>query len=119
MYEYKAQFVRVIDGDTVTLEIDLGLHVRKVETVRLYGINTPELHAKDEAERALAVKARDYVENALGMATAIVARTLKPYETDKYGRFLADVYYQSLGETMLCPLNKELLDLGLAEVYVP
>lgn len=60
MYTYKAKLVRIIDGDTVDAEIDLGFGVFINQRVRLYGINTPETRTLDleEKERGLAAKSR-------------------------------------------------------------
>ena len=43
-YQYKAEVVRVVDGDTVDVLIDLGLNVFTKERIRLFGINTPETY---------------------------------------------------------------------------
>jgi len=51
MFEYKIEILRVIDGDTVEARVDLGFHTFVVEKMRLWGINTPELHSRDEQER--------------------------------------------------------------------
>ena len=60
MYTYKAKLMRVVDGDTVDAEIDLGFGVFMKQRIRLYGINTPESRTRDleEKERGLAAKAR-------------------------------------------------------------
>jgi endonuclease YncB( thermonuclease family) len=84
-YRYRAELDRVIDGDTVSLNIDLGFGVwaHKVK-VRLSGIDAPEI--KEEGGGA----ARRYlVERLTGQV--IVAETTKD-RTDKYGRYLAELY---------------------------
>ena len=60
MYQYKAELIRVIDGDTVDAMIDCGFSTFKKERIRLYGINTPETRTRDlkEKEKGLAAKAR-------------------------------------------------------------
>lgn len=60
VYTYKAKLVRVIDGDTIDAEIDLGFNVLMRQRIRLYGINTPESRTRDleEKERGLAAKQR-------------------------------------------------------------
>ena len=55
MYEYRARITRVIDGDTVEAEIDLGFRVSLEVVLRLVGINTPEVHGPDRP-RGLAAK---------------------------------------------------------------
>ena len=83
MYTYKAQVVRVIDGDTVVLNIDLGFKIFHIMSCRLAGINAPEFHAKDEATRAAAIASKNYLMSLLpvGEWVEIVSRKL-----DKYGR---------------------------------
>jgi micrococcal nuclease len=60
MYTYRVKLVRVIDGDTIDAEIDLGFNVMMRQRIRLYGISTPATHTKDleEKERGLASKQR-------------------------------------------------------------
>lgn len=60
MYTYKAKLVRVVDGDTIDAEIDLGFNVLIRQRIRLYGIDTPESRTRDleEKERGLAAKQR-------------------------------------------------------------
>ena len=86
MYQYRAACVRVVDGDTIDFQIDLGFFLTQVCRVRLRGINTPELHG-ETAEKGREAKA--YVEFLLQKAATILLRT---YKTEKFGRWLADVW---------------------------
>ena len=52
MYTYHAEVLRVVDGDTVDVLIDVGFSTFRKERVRLYGINTPETRTKDLEEKA-------------------------------------------------------------------
>ena len=88
-YVRKASVVRVIDGDSVVVDIDLGFNITKRETVRLMGINTPELNSKDPIEREKAKRSREYLSGLLAPGTVI--KTHKPSQDDKYGRYLADI----------------------------
>ncbi len=91
MYTYKATIVRVIDGDTVVLNIDLGFKIHHITPCRLAGINAPEMNAKDEKVRAAAVASKEYLMSLLpeGVDVTIISKKL-----DKYGRpvvyFLAE-----------------------------
>ena len=60
MYEYKCELIKVVDGDTIDVLIDVGFSTYRKERVRLYGINTPECRTRDlkEKEKGLAAKAR-------------------------------------------------------------
>ena len=109
-YWYKAKYVKAYDGDTVTLDIDLGFFTWiKDQTFRLYGIDTPELRGD---ERVKGLEARDYVRSRLEKATAIYVKTYKDTK-GKYGRWLADIYID--GEN----LNHTLIGLGYAVKYLP
>ena len=89
MYEYRARITRVIDGDTVEAEIDLGFHVTLTVTLRLAGINAPETRGK---ERPRGLAATRYLESLLddlaGDMRVLTVRTRKDV-TEKYGRYLA------------------------------
>lgn len=112
MYEYQAKVVRVIDGDTVTLDIDLGFGIVMTNTtVRLYGVDTPELHSSNPEERATARRAKEILEHLLSSKTVVV-QTLKDKD-DKYGRLLAVI--KSAEDKV--PVNQVLIELGLAKPY--
>ena len=66
MYEYRARITRVIDGDTVEAEIDLGFHVTFTATLRLTGINAPETRG---TERPQGLASTRYLESLLDELT--------------------------------------------------
>ncbi len=111
-YTYVARVLRVIDGDTVWLDIDCGFRVWARQKVRLRGIDTPEI------KTAEGVRARDFVAEALESVPFVVVTTTKP---DKYDRYLADLFYlpeAEKAEEALAKgrfLNRELVEQGLAE----
>lgn len=82
MYEYGCRMVRVIDGDTVEVDIDLGFKIHQRRIVRLYGVNTPELPT--EPGKAAKAFTQDWLESAFNLV--IVTQKDK---ADKYGRYLA------------------------------
>lgn len=100
MYEYSAHCVRVIDGDTLLLDIDLGFHITVRERVRLEGVNTPEM----PTEAGFA--AQRWVEGWVASNAALTVQVKRA--TDKYGRYVVRVLS---GE--LC-LNDELVSAGHA-----
>ena len=118
MYQYKAKVIRVVDGDTVYLDLDLGLMVRMVVDVRLVGINTPEIVGPS---KEAGLKSKAFVEQALPAGSAAYVQT---YKAEKYGRYLADIWYLPGVEDVERikkegrHLNKELLENGLAEPYM-
>lgn len=108
LYTYKATVVRVIDGDTVELIIDLGFTVQWKSTCRLYGINTPELRSKNADEKAKALLARDFTKANLNEGAIVIIKSKK---LDKYGRPLVDIY---CSEDYSIHLNAALIDAELA-----
>lgn len=93
---------RVVDGDTIDVEIDFGFKLKKKERLRLYGINAPETRGK-EKEKGLKSKERLI---ALIEGKNIVVETEKK---GKFGRYLAKIYYQNKY------INRWLVNGGFAE----
>jgi micrococcal nuclease len=92
MYEYRIEIVRVIDGDTVDVNVDLGFGVwLKKERVRLFGIDTPESRTRDKAEKVYGLKAKEYLKAALKKGQPVL-RTHKD-KTGKFGRILGELLY--------------------------
>lgn len=88
---YRAYGLRAIDGDTIDILVDLGLSCYRTETVRVAGVNTPELHASDPVVRGQAQAAKAFTAKLIEGRVFIV-RTYRPaQETEKYGRYLAEV----------------------------
>jgi micrococcal nuclease len=89
LYHYDAIVNRVIDGDTVNLTIDLGFRMYHRANCRLYGINTPELNAKDPDTRLKAQEAMKFLSEWLlpGIKVSIISK-----ELDKYGRPLVNIF---------------------------
>ena len=113
MYEYRFTLDRVVDGDTIDIDIDLGFNtVLKKQRVRLYGMNTPESRTRDLEEKAagLAAKARliDLLEGGekLHLQTALDKKA-----REKYGRILGIIYADGIN------LNQTLMDEGHAIAY--
>jgi micrococcal nuclease len=89
IYIYKAELIRVVDGDTVELMIDLGFSQFTRQTMRLYGIDAPEMRTKEGKA------AKAWLEDALMPLEAIYVQTIQlstKAKRDKYGRFLAVLY---------------------------
>jgi len=107
MYEYAAQVLDVYDGDTIHVEVDLGCDIDTRLTVRLAGINAPELAVKPAGPDA-----RDFLAATLG-AGAITLRTIKD-RREKYGRYLG---------ILILPdgtnVNDLMVSSGHAVVYMP
>ena len=90
MYEYNCTIVRVVDGDTVDVDIDLGFDTwRCGERIRLYGIDTPECRTRDAEEKAAGFLAKEFVEDALHVGGTY---RLQTKEKGKFGRYLGTIY---------------------------
>lgn len=89
MYQYHATLARVIDGDTFALDIDLGFHITVRETVRLFGIDCPEIRT-EEGKRAKAFTEAWFAGCTAGVYIETVRRPAGEVMT--LGRWLAKVY---------------------------
>ena len=112
LYNYRAKVVGIYDGDSVTIDIDLGLGVWvKGQKCRLSGIDTPEIRGE---ERVAGLKAKIRLsELILGKQVAI---TTEKDKTGKYGRWLVTIWDLNDDGTWV-NINKLLLSEGHAEVY--
>ncbi|MFH0985403.1 MAG: DUF1016 N-terminal domain-containing protein [Candidatus Omnitrophota bacterium] len=116
LYTYRAYVHRVLDGDTIEAVIDLGFGVRSVQTLRLRGIDAPEMVSKEgkEAkaflEKELRITEAEKQEKSLPLASDLSASPvlIRTVKSDKYDRYLADVFMDGL-----C-LNQALVEKGLA-----
>ena len=89
MYEYRIKKVyKVVDGDTIDVDIDLGFNISFFQRVRLAGIDTPESRTKDVHEKKLGLEVKEKLSDLLKGASNIVIKTEKPDSTEKYGRIL-------------------------------
>jgi len=94
LYEYAAVLQRVVDGDTVILDIDLGFGVwKRGESFRLYGINAPEMRgASKVAGQAAKTYLMALLMHQLEHTEPLLVRTHKADKQDKYGRYLATLW---------------------------
>jgi micrococcal nuclease len=109
MYEYSAKVIRIIDGDTIELDIDLGFTLHIHQRCRLYGIDAPEVRTRDLEEKERGMKAKFWITHQLLNKEVKV----KTYKDDKYGRMLAEIFYN--GENV----NEDMIKRGLAKKYRP
>jgi len=119
LYTYLAKCLRIIDGDTLELDIDLGLHAHVIEKVRLADIDTPEVYGvkKDSEEYKAGKKASDRVrdlifEDGKPGSKQLWVQTQKDAE-GKYGRYVVKVFLYV--DTEFVCLNDLLVKEGLAE----
>ena len=112
MYEYKIkEILKVYDGDTITVSIDLGFNTFRTEVLRFANIDTPEIRGEERPEGLIA---REYVASKLYLAVEesidITVKTEKDNK-GKYGRYIAEIF---IGDDEIS-LNEHLVNEGLAE----
>ena len=106
-YFYEAKVINVVDGDTIDCKVDLGFYTYVEMRFRLNGVDTAELHSKDETKRALAKQAKEFVTNTILNKDVL----LQTFKQDKYGRFLCEVFIDDSS------VNRRLIEMGLGESY--
>ena len=117
MYTYKIKLDRVVDGDTIDAEIDLGFDVKIKKRIRFMGINAPESRTKDLEEKAKGLAAKDRVKQLLEGCENI---TLKSHGVGKFGRCLGEIFLDMVDgqeKITLESLNELLIKEGHAKEY--
>jgi micrococcal nuclease len=115
MFEYYVKKVtKVVDGDTIDVDIDLGFDISFSSRVRLAGIDTPESRTADKAEKALGLEAKAYLKHAIDAAKTVVIKTEKMNSSEKYGRILGWLYLD--GDTV--SVNDHMINDGHAWGYL-
>jgi len=93
MFEYRVKIKRVVDGDTVDVDIDLGFGVWLTnERVRLYGVDTPESRTRDKVEKIYGLAAKDFVKKFCDDKVGMILKT-KTYDSKgKFGRIMGELW---------------------------
>ena len=117
MYTYKIFLLKVIDGDTIDAEIDLGFDIKVKKRIRLMGINAPESRTRDleEKKKGLAAKAR-VIELLQETSSKPGYFRLKSHGVGKYGRVLGEIFIQD-AEGKQYNINEQLQIEGHAYRY--
>lgn len=93
MYEYRVKIIKVVDGDTVDVDIDLGFGmVYKKQRVRMLGIDTPESRTRDLVEKKFGKASKKHLKTILEEAESI---ELVSHDKGKFGRILGDLFIGS------------------------
>jgi micrococcal nuclease len=115
MFEYYVKKVtKIVDGDTIDVEIDLGFDISFSSRVRLAGIDTPESRTTDKMEKALGLEAKAYLKKEIESAKTVVIKTEKMDSSEKYGRILGWVFFD--GSTV--SMNEKMIEDGHAWGYL-
>ena len=111
------EITKVLDGDTIDVEIDLGFDLYKKERVRIAGVDTPEKRTRDLEEKALGIDATNWLKNKLESTLAgddeLTIRTELVGGVGKYGRLLGWLY---VGDDQVS-LNEQMITEGYAWEY--
>ena len=92
-YIYRVkQVLKVVDGDTIDADIDLGFDISLTKRVRLSGVDTPESRTTDLKEKTLGLEVKEWLKKNLDGKKNILIKTELPDSTEKYGRILGRLY---------------------------
>ena len=98
MYEYRCKILRIVDGDTVDVDIDLGFGVwLKKERVRIMGIDTPESRTRDKEEKKFGLAAKAWVKQQMPVGSHQILKT----EIDKSGEDKKGKFGRILGDFLM------------------
>ena len=108
MFNYNCTLLRVIDGDTIDVNIDLGFNIWHKGRIRMAGIDSPESRTRNKEEKVLGLAAKSRLKELLKKKKLSINCTK---EKGKFGRILADVLANDIN------INKQLMDEGHARPY--
>ena len=107
MFYYKVEVLRVVDGDTVDVRIDLGFNVWHKCRVRLVGINAPESRTRNLEEKKRGLAAKQWLIDRLEYQEV----EMQSHGTGKYGRVLGELFVEGVN------INKLMVEKGHATEY--
>ena len=111
MYEYKATVIKIIDGDTIDVDIHLGFDIMlRKQRISLYGIDCPESRTRNLEEKQRGLLSKGYLLDKIPVGTDI---KLKSKERGKFGRILGEIF--EYNKTI--SINKAMCDEGYAVPY--
>ena len=110
MYRYKVEVTRVVDGDTVDVDIDLGFGMTyKKQRVRMKGIDTPESRTRDLVEKKFGLASKEFLKSQLKDQEI----ELVSHDKGKFGRILGELFVGSSAYS----INKIMIDNHHAVIY--
>ena len=113
MYEYSAEVLRVVDGDTVDVLIDCGFSTFRKERVRLHGIDAPESRTRDKEEKVRGLAAKARLQELIKNTSKKVTIKTELDKKGKYGRILGVIWDKEKKKNF----NKMLVSEGHAKKY--
>ena len=113
MYTYKAKCIRVIDGDTIDADIDLGFVITIRKRIRLSGIDTPESRTRDLEEKKRGLASKDRLVEILDMGSLVI----ESKDVGKFGRVLGILHIYPENLDLPLNVNNTLVKEGYAVEY--
>ena len=111
MYEYYCEVTRIVDGDTLDVDIDLGFSTKLTkQRIRMLGIDTPESRTRDLEEKVRGLLSKQYLLDTCPIGSTI---RLRSHGKGKFGRILGEIFTPE-GEVSI---NKQMCDEGYAVEY--
>ena len=116
MYEYYCEVTRIVDGDTLDVDIDLGFSTKLVKKrIRMLGIDTPESRTRDKEEKARGLLSKQYLYDLCPLGSKI---KLISHGTGKFGRILGEIFASDDSDNWGdVSINKQMCDEGYAVEY--
>ena len=111
MYEYGCQVTRVVDGDSIDVDLDLGFDIIYKCRVRLYGIDTPESRTRNKDEKVRGKLAAKFLKDAILNGKNVILQTQLKDSKGKFGRVLASVVVDGIN------INQRMVTNHLAVRY--
>jgi micrococcal nuclease len=107
------QILKVVDGDTIDADIDLGFDISLTKRIRLAGVDTPESRTADVNEKKYGLQSKEWLKHKVENAKNILIKTELPDSTEKYGRIIGHLFINDQ-ETSL---NDQMVVEGYAWTY--
>ena len=107
------QILKVVDGDTIDADIDLGFDISLTKRIRLAGVDTPESRTADTNEKKYGLESKEWLKHKVENAKNTLIKTELPDSTEKYGRIIGHLYINDQ-ETSL---NDQMIVEGYAWEY--
>jgi micrococcal nuclease len=107
------QITKVVDGDTIDADIDLGFDISLTKRIRLAGVDTPESRTSDANEKKYGLQSKEWLKHKVESAEHILIKTELPDSTEKYGRIIGHLFVNDQEAS----LNDQMIVEGYAWTY--
>ena len=107
------QITKVVDGDTIDADIDLGFDISLSKRIRLAAVDTPESRTSDANEKKYGLESKEWLKHKVESAKNILIKTELPDSTEKYGRIIGHLFVNDQENS----LNDQMIIEGYAWTY--